>query len=59
MSGRPRDPGLEQRLLSAAWTLLTENGYDALNLTKVAAQAGAHRSDVYRRWPNKATELYR
>lgn len=54
MPGRPRDPDLERRLLSAAWSLLTSQGYDALTLTKVAARAQAHRSDVYRRWPSKA-----
>lgn len=54
MSGRPRDPELEKRLLSAAWSLLTTNGYDSLTLTKVASEAGAHRTDVYRRWATKA-----
>jgi AcrR family transcriptional regulator len=54
VSGRPRDPELEKRLLGAAWSLLTSEGYDALTLTKVAAQAKAHRTDVYRRWSNKA-----
>lgn len=54
MTGRPRDRDLEQRLLSAAWVLLTSKGYDALTLTKVAALAGAHRTDVYRRWSSKA-----
>lgn len=54
MSGRPRDPDLEQRLLLAAWSILTSEGYDALTLTKVAAQARAHRTDVYRRWASKA-----
>lgn len=53
MAGRPRDPDLEQRLLAAAWSLLTSTGYDALTLTKVAADAGAHRTDVYRRWSSK------
>ncbi|MGW6443287.1 TetR/AcrR family transcriptional regulator [Lentzea sp. NPDC055074] len=53
MAGRPRDPELEQRLLATAWSLLTSNGYDALTLTQVAAQAGAHRTDVYRRWRSK------
>ncbi|MEU0877385.1 TetR/AcrR family transcriptional regulator [Lentzea sp. NPDC005914] len=53
MAGRPRDPDLEQRLLTTAWSLLTAHGYDALTLTQVAAQAGAHRTDVYRRWPSK------
>lgn len=54
MAGRPRDVELERRLLSAAWSLLTSQGYDALALTQVAVQAAAHRSDVYRRWPSKA-----
>jgi AcrR family transcriptional regulator len=53
LSGRPRDPELEKRLLGAAWALLTSDGYDALTLTKVAARAGAHRTDVYRRWSSK------
>lgn len=53
MPGRPRDPELEQRLLSATWSLLTRDGYDALTLTKVAAQAQAHRTDLYRRWSSK------
>lgn len=55
MSGRPRDPGLEKRLLSAGWSLLTSRGYDSLTLSQVAARAKAHRTDVYRRWPNKAS----
>ena len=54
MTGRPRDPELEQRLLAAAWTLVTTDGYEALTLTKVAAEAKAHRTDVYRRWSSKA-----
>jgi AcrR family transcriptional regulator len=53
LTGRPRDRALEQRLLAAAWHLLEQGGYDALSLTKVAAAAGAHRTDVYRRWSNK------
>jgi AcrR family transcriptional regulator len=54
VAGRPRDPELERRLLSAAWSLLTTSGYDALTLTRVAAEAEAHRTDVYRRWATKA-----
>ena len=37
------------------WSLLKSEGYDALKLTRVAAKAKAHRTDVYRRWPSKAT----
>lgn len=54
MSGRPRDPDLEVRLLSAAWALLTTHGYPDLKLSQVARQANAHRTDLYRRWPTKA-----
>ncbi|WIX98869.1 TetR/AcrR family transcriptional regulator [Amycolatopsis mongoliensis] len=54
MPGRPRDPDLEKRLSAAAWSLLQSRGYDALKLTEVAAQAQAHRTDVYRRWSSKA-----
>ena len=54
MPGRPRDPDLEQRLLAAAWSLLTSQGYHALTMTKVAGKAQAHRTDVYRRWSTKA-----
>ncbi|TWG99015.1 TetR family transcriptional regulator [Nocardioides sp. J9] len=53
MPGRPRDPDLESRLLTATWAILSEEGYAALTLAQVAARAGAHRSDVYRRWPTK------
>nr|WP_238354935.1 TetR/AcrR family transcriptional regulator [Kribbella sandramycini] len=41
-------------MLQAAWELLTERGYDALTLAEVANHAGAHRTDVYRRWSSKA-----
>jgi len=54
MAGRPRDLELGKRLLAAAWSLLQSEGYAALTLTNVAAQAGAHRTDVYRRWSSKA-----
>lgn len=54
MPGRPRDPELERRLLAAAWSLLTSEGYDGLSMTKVATSAAAHRTDVYRRWSTKA-----
>jgi AcrR family transcriptional regulator len=52
--GRQRDPDLEQRLLAATWSLLTSRGYDALTLAHVAAEAKAHRTDLYRRWSSKA-----
>lgn len=50
---RPKDVDLDRRLVSAAWTLLTDEGYDAVTFARVAARAGAHRSDVYRRWSSR------
>jgi AcrR family transcriptional regulator len=52
--GRSRDPELERRLLDATWQLVTASGYHALSIAQVAALAGGHRSDVYRRWATKA-----
>lgn len=54
MSGRPRDPELEKRLLAATWRLLVEQGYAELTLSRVATEAEAHRTDVYRRWSSKS-----
>lgn len=50
---RQKDPELDRRLLAATWSLLTTDGYEALTFAKVAAEAGAHRTDVYRRWATK------
>lgn len=55
MIGRPRDGDLDKRLLLVGWSLLQRVGYDALTLTQVAAQAHAHRTDIYRRWSSKAS----
>jgi AcrR family transcriptional regulator len=52
--GRARDAELEQRLLTAAWDLVTASGYDSLSLSQVATRAGGHRSDIYRRWSSKS-----
>jgi len=44
---------LEEALLDAAWTELTERGYDELTIDGVAVRAGTSRAVLYRRWPNK------
>ncbi|TGD09220.1 TetR/AcrR family transcriptional regulator [Brevibacterium sp. S111] len=53
MLARPKDPSLEKRLLESGWDILAEGGFDALSMSEVATRAGAHRSDVYRRWTTK------
>jgi AcrR family transcriptional regulator len=50
---RRRGPALEEALLDAAWSELTERGYDDLTIEAVAVRAGTSRAVLYRRWPNK------
>jgi len=53
--GRSRDPGIDARLLDAAYRHLSVNGFEALSLTGVAREAGTTRQALYRRWPDKAS----
>jgi AcrR family transcriptional regulator len=50
---RRRGHALEEALLDAAWTELTERGYDEMTIDAVAVRAGTSRAVLYRRWPNK------
>jgi AcrR family transcriptional regulator len=56
-SRRRRGAALEDALLAAAWQEAVEVGYTKLTLEGVAARAHAHKSVIYRRWPNRATLL--
>ncbi|WP_433465132.1 TetR/AcrR family transcriptional regulator [Spirillospora sp. CA-128828] len=51
---RRRGKALEDALLRAAWDELTESGYAALTMERVAVRAGTSRAVLYRRWPGKA-----
>ena len=51
--GRPRDGGVDRRVLSAAWGLVHAGGYAALNIDDVAERAGVAKTTLYRRWPTK------
>lgn len=51
---RRRGAVLDDALLDAAWTELTDRGYELLSLESVAERAGTSKSVVYRRWPGKA-----
>ena len=51
--GRPRDPAVDEAILSAAVDLLAEAGYARLTMEQVAARAGVGKASVYLRWPNK------
>src|SRR5216684_4382900 len=51
--GRPRDPGVDEAVLTAAVDLLAEVGYARLTMDQIAAGAGVGKASVYLRWPNK------
>lgn len=51
--GRPRDAGVDRRVLSAACGLLHAGGYAALNMDDVAERAAVAKTTLYRRWPTK------
>jgi AcrR family transcriptional regulator len=52
---RRRGQALEDAILQAAWEEARAVGYARLTMDGVAARAGAARSVIYRRWPNRAT----
>lgn len=52
--GRPRDPSMDEAIISAALELLDEHGYAGLTLAEVANRAGVSRTALYRRWASKS-----
>jgi AcrR family transcriptional regulator len=51
--GRPRSQQSEEAILRATGKLLSSEGYLGLTVSKIAAQARASKSTIYRRWPTK------
>jgi AcrR family transcriptional regulator len=51
--GRPTDPLLDDQILDACFSLLSEVGYARLSVEAVAGRAGVTRPTVYRRWASK------
>jgi len=52
--GRPRDAGVEGRVLEAAMGEMRLRGYDGMSVDRVADRAGVAKTTIYRRWPSKA-----
>jgi AcrR family transcriptional regulator len=52
--GRPRDAGVDARVLEAAMAEMRARGYDAMSVDRVAERAGVAKTTIYRRWPSKA-----
>jgi AcrR family transcriptional regulator len=51
--GRPRDPAVDEAILSAAVDLLAEVGYARLTMDQVAGRAGVGKASLYLRWSSK------
>lgn len=51
--GRPRDPGLDTAILTAALDLFVERGIAGMSIEQVAKRAGVGKPTVYRRWSTK------
>jgi AcrR family transcriptional regulator len=52
--GRPRDPGIDRRVLRSAARLVLAKGLRSVSVDAIAADAGVGRMAIYRRWRNKA-----
>jgi AcrR family transcriptional regulator len=52
-TGRPRDPQVDQAILTAALDVLGECGPGGLTIEAVACRAGVGKATVYRRWDGK------
>ncbi|HEY9155596.1 MAG TPA: TetR/AcrR family transcriptional regulator [Opitutaceae bacterium] len=48
--GRPRDDAADQRLLAAAFDLISEAGYAGFNIDEVARRTSISKATIYRRW---------
>ena len=51
--GRPRVPGVDDRILDAALARLIDVGYGRLRMDDVAVDARVAKTTVYRRWTSK------
>ncbi len=55
--GRPRSEAARQAILRAAGDLLARDGFQAVTMEAIAAEAGVSKATLYRWWPCKAAVL--
>jgi AcrR family transcriptional regulator len=55
--GRPRDPGVDGRVLDAAFSVYARRGWAGFTLEEVARRAAVGKSSLYLRWPTKLALL--
>ncbi|WP_019630170.1 TetR/AcrR family transcriptional regulator [Actinomadura atramentaria] len=53
MTGRPRDPAVDEAIRRAALDLITEQGYRGMSMEGIAARSGVSKQAIYRRYPGK------
>jgi AcrR family transcriptional regulator len=53
MTGRPRDPAVDDAIRTAALELTKEHGYRGLSMEAIAARSGVSKQTVYRRYRSK------
>lgn len=53
--GRPRSEETRKSILSAAYGLLLENGFQAVTVDGIAERSGVSKATIYKWWPNKAS----
>lgn len=53
LAGRPRDPEVDKRILSAALEVFGAQGWGRFSVDAVARRAGVGKASIYLRWPNK------
>ena len=51
--GRPRDPGIEQKVVRASYEILAESGYQGLSFAKVSQMSGVARPTIKLRWKTR------
>jgi AcrR family transcriptional regulator len=51
--GRPRDAAIDEAIISATRHRLVKDGYSAMTIGDIAADANVTRPTLYRRWKNK------
>lgn len=57
LRGRPRDPGIDDRVLDAAIALYAESGWAGFTFEAIARRTAVGKASLYGRWPNRGDLL--